>query len=504
MHSLQTESNIFNVIQTDYWKKRKGFFDNAKSILIPLFFYFDEYEVGNPLGSHKSIHKLGAVYVKIACLPPAIASGLGSIFLLSLFHASDKKEFSNENVFVAAINDLIYLEQTGIEINVDNVVYQIKFQISGILGDNLGLNSVLGFNESFTATYFCRFCTASSVETGKMCKEITTLMRNRDSYEAQINLKNAKATGIKEKCTFNQIPSFHVTENYVVDIMHDLFEGVCGYDMVLILNYFITTKKYFSLNILNNQILYFDGKSDAAKNRPSLISHMEFAKGSLSMSASEMIFFIKNFALMMGQYVPLNDKYWRLYLLLRKIVILVLSDYVNDKLINEVEILVERHHTLYLQLSKTSLKPKYHFMVHYCTIMRVVGPLKQIWCMRYESKHRQSKLSSNVVASRVNITKTLSIKHQLALANTFLTGINLRPINYTDQTSQNLYTKLDKITIFGTTYTTQGVLNFETSDAYILYEIKKIIIINNSEKVFFYVMKYSIHLIVIYKLIQQR
>lgn len=70
--------------------------------------------------------------------------------------------------------------------------------------------------------------------------------------------------------------------------------------------------KYFTLNMLNTAILYF--ADDNCKNRPPSISQMEFAKRNISMTSSEMIFFIKNFSFMVGMFVPVNDEFWKLYL----------------------------------------------------------------------------------------------------------------------------------------------------------------------------------------------
>lgn len=61
-------------------------------------------------------------------------------------------------------------------------------------------------------------------------------------------------TGIREECVFHQLPNFHVTENYPVDVMHDLYEGVCLYDMQLFLHKLIAIFKTFSLETLNSRI----------------------------------------------------------------------------------------------------------------------------------------------------------------------------------------------------------------------------------------------------------
>lgn len=41
---------------------------------------------------------------------------------------------------------------------INNEVIRVYFPLLLIAGDNLGLNSLLGFSESFSADYFCRLC----------------------------------------------------------------------------------------------------------------------------------------------------------------------------------------------------------------------------------------------------------------------------------------------------------------------------------------------------------
>jgi len=43
------------------------------------------------------------------------------------------------------------------------------------------------------------------------------------------------------------------------------------------------------------------------------------------------------------------------------------------------------------------------------------GPLTQVWTMRFESKHRVSKIAARASCSKVNICKTVALKNQLVL-----------------------------------------------------------------------------------------
>lgn len=61
-------------------------------IVLPIFVYYDDVEIGNPLGSHSGIHKMGGVYYTIAALPPEYLSSLENIFTAYLFHSNDREK----------------------------------------------------------------------------------------------------------------------------------------------------------------------------------------------------------------------------------------------------------------------------------------------------------------------------------------------------------------------------------------------------------------------------
>ncbi|XP_044756597.1 uncharacterized protein LOC123315096 [Coccinella septempunctata] len=121
-------------------------------------------------------------------------------------------------------------------------------------GDDLGLNSILGFNESFQASFFCRFCKTPNEMTKIQTVEDLYSLRTQINYEMDMK---SKSFGIKEECVFNCLPSYHVIDNCSVDLMHDMLEGILRYDMAQVL-YYLVDKGYFSLDNLNERIRFLN------------------------------------------------------------------------------------------------------------------------------------------------------------------------------------------------------------------------------------------------------
>lgn len=68
VNSLLSVSHIVsNFVQGNYW--REFLHHCTKTPVSPIFIYFDEFEVNNPLGSHAGFGKIGAVYPSVPCLP---------------------------------------------------------------------------------------------------------------------------------------------------------------------------------------------------------------------------------------------------------------------------------------------------------------------------------------------------------------------------------------------------------------------------------------------------
>lgn len=74
----------------------------------------------------------------------------------------------------------------------------LYFKLGLIIGDNLGLHSMLGFVESFNSHYSCRFCKMNKNERAISSVENESLLRNIHTYNNDVKENNVAFTGIKE------------------------------------------------------------------------------------------------------------------------------------------------------------------------------------------------------------------------------------------------------------------------------------------------------------------
>lgn len=364
---------------------------------------------------------MGGVYVSLPCLPPQYRSSLVTIFNALIFHSKDRGEYGNFAVFKPLIDELKHLETKGIELNLSGRKVQLYFKLASILGDILGLHSLLGFVESFRANFACRFCKMNRVQRCLATVEDSFFLGSKNSYEEDLKTDDMSLTGIKNECIFHQLSDFHVVANMSVDIMHDLFEHVCPTDMAKIIKHFIQ-EDLFTLTMLNNRLRAHDFGLIDSDNVPPVIQHEHLKNDNIKMSASEMWTFVKHFGIIIGDLIPEDNTVWRRYLNLRQILTLVTATNIQRECSSLLKTLVAEHHWLVRSVLKRDLKPTDHHLIHYPTVMDACGPLVFMWCMRFESKHRESKKIAVLTSNKVNLCKTIALRHQLKLAKLIYSG----------------------------------------------------------------------------------
>lgn len=416
LQDKQHEEGIYKDICDGSYLKSNNLYSQQKHAL-QIQLYYDDFETANPLGSKKGIHKLGCIYFILRNLPPKCNSVLMNIHVVALFHSQDLKKYGFDNILKPLIDDVKTLETEGIEVPFSDS--PLLGSVIQVTGDNLGLHGIFGYVESFSATYFCRFCLTTKEELQSVYTEDNPalIFRTKEIHtehcEAlQENPMLASTFGVKKTCLLNELRFFHTSDNYAADIMHDLLEGVVQYELKLVFQYLVN-KKYLSLETLSQRIQSFNYGYIERRNRPSGLK-MDDGSKDLGLNAIQSWCLVRNAPLIFGDVVERNNSFWNLLLLLIQIVNIVFSPVVTNGMTYYLKHLINDHHKLFKSLfPERRLIPKHHFMIHYPRCIRKIGPLLHVWCMRFEAKHNFLKRS---VKNFKNITKTLVKQHQRQLA----------------------------------------------------------------------------------------
>ena len=88
---------------------------------------------------------------------------------------------------------------------------------------------------------------------------------------------------------------------------------------------------------------------------------------------------------MVGHKAEEGDAVWKFYLSLRELVDVLFAPTFLRSDIPRLNEMIAQHHSAYMSLSGRHLRPKYHFALHYGTIIDKIGPLQPVWAMRSES-----------------------------------------------------------------------------------------------------------------------
>lgn len=412
----QTEPRLYN-----------DFFDGAHWLSSPLHdenvimlrLYGDDFEPANPLGSRKASYKIGCIYYQFENLATHVLTKTENMFLCLCYHTGDVKDFGWEAILKPLVIELRRLENIGVNLTSrDGNTTNWKVAISVVTGDNLFLHSILGFVESFSAAHPCRHCLVPRAEFQSTFTEIETKLRTSHSYDQAVNVINVTETGIKQNCALNSIENFHAAKNYVQDCMHDIFEGVCAYDMPLICAELIA-RKFMTLQTLNHRVQTFNLGCHGKTDKPPFIVSLDVDQ--LPFDASQSWCFTRILSVAVGDLVPLDDDVWSFYMKLRCIMDLILAPSILESEVEQLSVMI----TEYLEqrsrlFPSSSIKNKHHHLIHYPSLIRQVGPMVRFWCMRFESKHQRSKRLIHISGNFKNVLKTCASRHQQYVAYNIL------------------------------------------------------------------------------------
>lgn len=135
-----SDSKLRDICDGSFFNTHPLFSSERHTIQIQMF--YDDFEIANPLGSKRGVHKMGGIYFTLRNFSPKWNSILANIHLCALFHAEDIKHYSFSAILDPIVRDLKQLESNGIDIPLYGGC--VRGSVIQVTGDNLGLHSLFG------------------------------------------------------------------------------------------------------------------------------------------------------------------------------------------------------------------------------------------------------------------------------------------------------------------------------------------------------------------------
>lgn len=155
--------------------------------------------------------------------------------------------------------------------------------------------------------------------------------RTKEVHQSHITKAQEKGEScfaVKGPCVLTQsLSHFNVISSYPPDIVHDLFEGIVPVELALCIVVFLS-KKFFTLDHINNLITSFPYKWGDKTNRPHLLPKTLLQKKktqTIGGNAHENWCLLRLLPLMVGTLIPDDEPAWQLILDLKDIVDVVVA-----------------------------------------------------------------------------------------------------------------------------------------------------------------------------------
>lgn len=408
-----------NFVDGDTFNTNVFFQENSNAIQVQL--YYDEFEVCNPLGSKRGIHKIGAFYFTLNNFPVYINSCLENIHVLALCYNVDIKEFGINPVLEVIVQDIKKLESDGIF--VEGMNSHFTGTLSALSFDNLGGAFLLGMNQSFQANFHCRICTMNKIEARTACKADDSLLRTSERVNQYVNQQQYANSstllsfGVTHKSALFDINYFDLCDNQTVDVMHDFLEGICPREMKLFFE-FCLKSQMFDHSDLNRRVQAFDYGLHNRVNFPSAIT-LDKNFNSVGQRAAQTHCLLIHLPLILEDSILLlgDDAYnkWKVILLLIEILKIVVAPEIRGSMFCKLEQLIKEHHELLIKEYSVNLTAKHHLTTHYPMIIRKMGPPRGYWTMRYESKNGYLKDLSRKLKNYNDVAYTIAMRNQKSM-----------------------------------------------------------------------------------------
>lgn len=387
---------------------------------LQLMLYFDDVEICNPLGKGAGTHKVGLFYYTVGNLAPIYRARLPAVRLIAIIR---RKVMNNCGIdmVIRRINQDLEMLSNGIELNLNNVRQVVRGACCCFCGDTLAAHEFAGFKLGVGFSFQkCRECECTFQDMQTRFTENEFLPRSLNRYDDQCRMLNymdnlrsrlSTAYGLNRRSAARDIPHFNLTSMVPEDLMHVIFEGVAPYEIKIALKNMIE-EGIFRLQDINSHIENFPYGYKEKESRPVRLpdNMLNSPDNSLGQSSGSMIVLLRLIPIILYELqVNFQNDHFKFIVELCEIVKILLAPIITIETINLLEDLIAVHLRNFKHLyPNKNIIPKQHYMVHFPSTLKRYGPLRNIWCMRFEGKHQFFKERMSGNHNFKNVEKTLS------------------------------------------------------------------------------------------------
>lgn len=397
-------------------------------------------------------------YVSFRNLPDCFLSQEKHIHLVAICKSSD---ISNEirgkgkdyNKIQRLITDDLQKLEKGIVVRYTEEDKQVTKTLRGSLfvavNDNKGHQEFYGLVESPNATFFCRFDYMTRADS-KSCTDVEVvrqLLRPSDGeqfYKPYVDAKKkndyVSTKGVALDSVLKELRFYSFVDTFTVDPFHDFPEGIMPLVLRKFFNFMID-KKILSFEAINSRILGYDYGSIDSCYRPSSLNldNDSLGQGGVQMinmfnrvpfMFDDLIAYVKPFLELISQFVLIHQISSSTYLTENDL--LKLENLIKEALENSKRVL-RQYDTKSKTVIEFNLTPKLHYLLHYCFVIRNVGPVHFTSTIKYERKHSFFKKLARKIPNQEQLLYYLAKKHQEWLAMKWCNEVDLIEIDHSKE-----------------------------------------------------------------------
>jgi hypothetical protein len=129
--------------------------------------------------------------------------------------------------------------------------------------------------------------------------------------------------------------------------------------------------------------------------------------------ATETWCFLRFLPLVFSDLIEVDNNYWKLFILFQEIIDIIFSSGIYESTLLQFEDIYAEFLSRFKALfPNVNIKPKYHFLIHFQTVVRKNGPPKAYWIFNYKRLNGSIKIPSRVMNNFKNPAKTLVYRRQ--------------------------------------------------------------------------------------------